>query len=86
MAQFLADTYPGIDNLPAFLKEWDADYLEEATQHTQKFMRFATDLIFAKMAAANVDPETSAKHIRDLIAVVQWCRDHIPGIKYQNFV
>ena len=86
VAQFLADTYTGIDNFAAYLKEFDADYLEFAGENTQKFMRFATSLIWEQLAAARANPETSAKHIRDLITAVQWFRDHTQGIKFQNFI
>jgi hypothetical protein len=86
VAQFMADTFKGIDNFPAFLKEWDADYYAYASQHSQNFIRFATSLIWEELEAARVDPETAAKHIRDLITAVQWYRDHAATMRFQNFL
>jgi hypothetical protein len=86
VAQFMADTFKGIDNFPAYLKEWDEDYYSYASQHSQAFMKFATSLIWEQLNDARVDPETSAKHIRDLITAVQWYRDHTVTMRFQNFL
>jgi hypothetical protein len=86
VAEFLADTFKGIDNFPALLKEWDEDYYAYATLNAQGFMRFATSLIWEQLEAARVNPETSAKHIRDLITAVQWYRERTVTMRFQNFL
>lgn len=84
VAQFLAGIFPDIGNLPAFLKEWDADYYEYASMNAQIFVRFAVDQMWEYLK--DVDQETAAKHIRDLIQAVTWYREHAVSLKFQNFL
>lgn len=86
MAQFLADNNPGIDNFPAFIKEWDDDYYDFATKHVKKVTRFATMMILEKLKDARENPEKVAKHVRDLIMSAEWYLEHVQSLRFRNFL
>jgi chitinase len=76
----MAQYFPGWDNFPAILQEFDANHLWYASIKAQAFMTARTRMILNTLK--DVDPAKAAEHVAQLITTTTFYAQQIGKLKF----
>lgn len=82
LAEEMATYFPGWDNFPAILKEYQADLLEFASTNAKDFVTARCGLILDKLK--DVDVTTAAEPIKNLIETTKYFGTQLDKLKFSD--
>ncbi|KAH8689785.1 hypothetical protein GQ44DRAFT_744815 [Phaeosphaeriaceae sp. PMI808] len=82
LAKEMATYFPGWDNFPAILKEYQADLLEFASTNAKDFVTARCGLILDKLK--DVDVTTAAEPIKNLIKTTKYFGTQLDKLKFSD--